>query len=103
MLDFCVSDLAISKVFSEDGGVLGFVKLCLQQSKVFKSETVKSFDLFVKIIELYPTKIPKYATNVVIVRNIPQNRLISTLKNSSIQSFNLGFRFVFNIYVQCIR
>ncbi|XP_055310881.1 DNA-dependent protein kinase catalytic subunit-like [Sitodiplosis mosellana] len=59
-------DLAVAKVLSDDGGVLGFVKLCLKQSKTFKDETIKSFELFVKVIELYPKKVAAYATDVVI-------------------------------------
>lgn len=68
--DFWVSDLAVDKVFSENGGVLGFVKLCLKQLKTFKSETVKAFELFTKITELYPSRVSSHATDVVIVRRI---------------------------------
>lgn len=57
----------MAKVFSDDGGVLGFVKLCLKQSKTFKDEIIKSFELFVKVIESYPRKVIPYATDVVIV------------------------------------
>lgn len=62
------SDLAVAKVFSEDGGVLGFVKLCLPQCKIFKDEIVKAFELFVKVIESYPNKVISMATVVVNVR-----------------------------------
>lgn len=62
-----VADLAVEKVFSDNGGVLGFVKLCLKQSKTFKDEIIKSFELFVKVIELYPRKVDRHASNVVIV------------------------------------
>lgn len=62
-----ILDLAIDKVLSGDGGVLGFVKLCQKQCKTFRTEVVRSFELFVKIIELYPQKILLYAKDIVIV------------------------------------
>lgn len=62
-----MEDLAVAKVFSENGGVLGFVKLCLKQIKTFKDEAIKSFELFSKIIKLYPNKVESLATNVVVV------------------------------------
>lgn len=54
-------------MLSDDGGVLGFVKLCQNQYKTFRNEIVKSFELFVKIIELYPQKLTTYALNLVVV------------------------------------
>ncbi|XP_031631692.1 DNA-dependent protein kinase catalytic subunit-like [Contarinia nasturtii] len=64
-------DLAVAKVFSEDGGVLGFMKLCLknmsQKDKPFHESTIKSFDLFIKIIKLYPQKVDNCADIVVII------------------------------------
>lgn len=63
-------DLAIERVFADNGGILGFLKFCLSQWKVFKSESVKSFELLAKVIELHPTKVKKYATNAILVSSI---------------------------------
>lgn len=68
-------DLAIERVFKEDGSVLGFLKLTLSQSKVFKTENVSSFDLLCKIIELYPKKVVQHATNTIMVSVISINRI----------------------------
>lgn len=68
-------DLAIERVFKEDGGVLGFLKLTINQCKVFKNENVKSFDLLCKIIELHPEKVAQYATNTIIVSIFYFNRI----------------------------
>lgn len=62
------TDLAIDKVFSGDGGVLGFLKLSLSLSGTFVRENNKAFDLFIKITELHKEKVAKYATSVVEVR-----------------------------------
>lgn len=64
------TDLAVAKVFSEEGGVLGFVKHYLRtmsKDKPFQDATKKAFDLFVKIINIYPEKVKNFAEIVVIV------------------------------------
>lgn len=66
-------DLAIDKVFADNGGILGFLKCCSNQSKLFKNENIKSFELLAKVIELYKTKVKDYATNAIVVSSIRTN------------------------------
>lgn len=111
-------DLAIERVFKEDGGVLGFLKLAMNQCKIFKTENAKSFDLLCKIIELYPKKVVQYATNTVIVSILlvvsnQSNRLYlfsQTKKTVSCNENNVIFfvcvfailnRFAHNLFVRC--
>lgn len=103
-------DLAIERVFEEDGSVLGFLKLTLSQSKVFKTENVSSFDLLCKIIELYPKKVAQYATNTIIVSvvSIKSVVLLYKIKGNGIEVIKhfayllvISNRFVYSIFVQC--
>lgn len=58
-------DLRIDKVFSENGGLIGFHKLAIKHHKLFKDENVKIFKLYDKIIGLHTKKVPPYAVRIV--------------------------------------
>lgn len=69
MLVFLISsDFRIDKVFSENGGLIGFQKLAIKSNKLFKDENVKIFKLYGKIIELHEKKMPPYAESIMNVR-----------------------------------